>query len=56
MRNQIKEALRYFPAVAWNLPRWAPEEGITIAGQYFGPGVNYLFQLSRTKLMITDYT
>lgn len=34
----IKESLRLYPGVAWNLPRVAPKEGLTIAGHHFAPG------------------
>ncbi|BCS26042.1 cytochrome P450 [Aspergillus puulaauensis] len=35
----LKEAYRFHPGVAHNLPRVVPEGGITIAGRYFPEGV-----------------
>lgn len=34
----IKETLRYFPAVGWNLPRIVPAEGLTIGTRHFTAG------------------
>lgn len=34
----IKETLRIFPAVAWNLPREVPAGGLTIGDRHFSPG------------------
>lgn len=33
----VKEATRLCPSIVWQLPREAPEEGITIAGYYIPP-------------------
>lgn len=40
--SQIKETLRVFPPVAWNLPRVVPEQGLTIASHHFTHGVSHL--------------
>ncbi|PWN86514.1 cytochrome P450 [Acaromyces ingoldii] len=34
----VKEALRYYPAVPWPMPRVAPEGGAHIGDHYFPPG------------------
>lgn len=34
----IKEATRLYPSILWQLPREAPEDGITIAGYFVPPG------------------
>jgi cytochrome P450 len=34
----VQEATRLCPSIVWQLPREAPEEGITIAGHYIPPG------------------
>ncbi|MCJ1251932.1 hypothetical protein MMC30_009170 [Trapelia coarctata] len=34
----VKETLRIFPAIPWNLPRVVPKEGLTIAGHHFKAG------------------
>lgn len=35
----VQEATRLCPSIVWQLPREAPEAGITIAGHYIPPGV-----------------
>ena len=39
---KIKEALRIFPAIPWNLPRVVPKGGLTVAGHHFKAGVRHL--------------
>lgn len=38
-KKQLKETLRIWPPVAWNLPRVVPQEGFTVAGHHFTEGV-----------------
>lgn len=37
---KLKEAYRFHPGVAHNLPRVVPKGGMTIAGNYFPEGVS----------------
>ncbi|MCJ1306626.1 hypothetical protein MMC25_000269 [Agyrium rufum] len=34
----LKEAIRIYPVVSWNLPRDVPRAGLTVAGKFFEPG------------------
>ena len=49
----IKETGRLFPGVQWNIPRLAPEEGLTLAGKHFSKGVSVYFPVPGQRLIET---
>jgi cytochrome P450 len=47
----VKEGLRLHSPVGYLLPRRVPEQGTTIAGRYFPPGVSHLLHSDRQSIV-----